>query len=99
VLVAWHGTGRDLPGFRPLARRPMMWILTTVGALSLFAVAMVAVTVAYRGRVGDLVIVEHGRAFALALVVIVGTEFLVIGLLLAALRGVTLDPPRARRSR
>ena len=32
-------------------------------------------------------------------VVIVGTDLLLVGLLLVALRGITLDPPRARRLR
>ena len=35
---------------------------------------------------------------ALALAVIVGTDLLLVGLLLVGLRGVTLDPPRLRRA-
>jgi hypothetical protein len=99
VLVATRGTGRDLPGARPSTPRPIMWILTTAGALILVAAAMIAATVAYRGRVGDLLIVDRGRPFVFAQVVIVGTDLLLAGLLLIALRGITLDPPRARRLR
>jgi hypothetical protein len=98
LLVAWRGTGRNLSSARPGAPPPVMWILTTAGALLLVAVAVVAVTVMYRGHVGDLVVVERGKALALALAVIVGTDLLLVGLLLVGLRGVTLDPPRLRRA-
>ena len=99
ILVATRGTGRDLPGARSSAPRPIMWILTTAGALILVMVAMIAATYVYRGDVGDLLIVDRGRPFLLSMVVIVGTDLLLVGLLLIALRGVTLDPPRARRLR
>lgn len=96
VLVATRGTGRDLPGASSSAPRPIMWILTTAGALILVAAAMIAATFAYRGHVGDLLIVDRGRPFLFAQVVIVGTDLLLVGLLLIALRGITLDPPRRR---
>ena len=96
VLVATRGTGRDLPGSNSSAPRPIMWILTTAGALILAGAAMIAATVAYRGHVGDLLIVNRGRPFVFAQIVIVGTDLLLVGLLLVALRGITLDPPRRR---
>jgi hypothetical protein len=96
MLVAGRGTGRDLPGFHPGARHPAMWLLTTLGAVSLVCVALVGVTVAYDGHVGDLLVVNRGRAFLLAMLVIVGCDLLLVGLLVAALRGVGLDPPRGR---
>ena len=71
-----------------------MWILTTAGALILVMVAMIAAAYVYRGDVGDLLIVDRGRPFLLSMVVIVGADLLLVGLLLIALRGVTLDPPR-----
>ena len=55
---------------------------------------MIAATFIYRGHVGDLLIVDRGRPFVFAQVVIVGTDLLLVGLLLIVLRGITLDPPR-----
>jgi hypothetical protein len=97
VLVLARGDGADLPD-RDAPFRPVMWILTITGALALVLVAVVSVTVLYRGSVGDLVVVDDGRAFVLAVTVILGTDLLGLGLLLVALRGVTLDPPSRRRA-
>jgi hypothetical protein len=96
MLVAVSGTGQDLPGYTPLARRPVTWILTAAGALVLVGVALVALTALYHGSVGDLVLVERGRAMVWGLVVIVATDCLMMGLLLVGLRGVSLDPPPLR---
>ena len=54
---------------------------------------MIAATFVYRGHVGDLLIVDRGRPFVFAQVVIVGTDLLLVGLLLIALHGIALDPP------
>ena len=93
-LVAFRGTGRDLPGSRPLEYRPATWILTGAGALSLVLAAGAAGAIAYRARVDELFVVEGGRALTLALIAIIGADLLMIGILLMALRGITLDPPR-----
>ncbi len=93
-LVAFRGTGRDLPGHQPLEFRPAMWILTGAGALSLVLAVGAAGAIAYRARVDELFVVEGGRALTLTLIAIVGADLLMIGILLMALRGITLDPPR-----
>ena len=99
VLVATAVRAAIFPVRTRAAPRPIMWILTAAGALILVAAAMIAATFVYRGHVGDLLIVDRGRPFVFAQVVIVGTDLLLVGLLLIAFRGITLDPPRARRLR
>ena len=64
------------------------------GALSLVLAAGAAGAIAYRARVDELFVVEGGRALTLALIAIIGADLLMIGILLMALRGITLDPPR-----
>jgi membrane-associated phospholipid phosphatase len=93
-LVALRGTGRELSGYRPLEYRPATWILTGAGALSLVLVTGAAGAIAYRAKVDDLFVVEGGKALTLALIAIIGADLLMIGVLLMALRGITLDPPR-----
>ena len=64
------------------------------GALSLVLAAGAAGAIAYRARVDELFVVEGGRALTLALIAIIGADLLMIGILLMAFRGITLDPPR-----
>ena len=93
-LVAMRGDGWELPSQRPLEHRPAMWILTVAGALALVLVLLVTAGAAFEIGRDDLLVVERGRATAVALVAILGSDLLMLGLLLAALRRVTLDPPR-----
>lgn len=94
-LVALRGTGREARRSEPLEFRPAMWILTGAGAASLAIAALALLAVAYRARFSDLFVVERGRALSVALVAIIGAVLFMLGLLLVALRNVTLDPPRA----
>jgi hypothetical protein len=95
VLVWWRGTGRDLPSFRPPAIRASTWLLAFVGAIALVVVGLAASALVAHAGFDDVVIVERGKALAVAVVSMVAIDFAMLALLLAGLREVTLDPPRA----
>src|SRR5262249_27141401 len=98
-LVALRGTGRESRGSERLEFRPAMWILTGAGAASLAIATLAVLAVAYPARFSHLVVVERGRALSVALIAIIGAVMFMLGLLLVALRNVTLDPPLAAERR
>jgi hypothetical protein len=95
VLVWRRGTGRDLPSFRAPRVRASTWLLAFVGAIALVVVGLAASALVAHAGFDEVVIVERGKALALAVLSVVAVDVLVLALLLAGLHEVTLDPPRA----